>query len=301
MKTYIEMADEVFRKGDEQINTANIKKKKTVITLSLVCVTLVAVGVWLNTDHKITAVKPSGNETSVEVAAENSTGESVESNETTLTEERSQETEQEEKITTTTPENNSYTSADSEETKDGASYGGNSWFCIPCFPRSNKIDYVGEKLTDAEAKAYFSEEKSSIASALSSSGVPADKIEIKEKGYSHISYTGKENENLTLTQNFRDYLVYNGNELVAIITLVKENGKIYNTPSFGATWFSDYNNFLNAHKGEKLVYVYVNQVELIVTPDGTAYNTFGVDMSQYFDGVDNAYNRLYCAEDVYIP
>lgn len=294
MKTYIEMADEVFRIGDEQIKAEKTKKKKTVIalSLSLVCVTAVAVGAWLSSNGRMTAVKPSENDSAIVVPTEGSTEIGTRENETT---EKGQSSEyKDHKI----EKSQVY-----QQTKENEfdSVGGGNWFCIPAFPSGNKIDYVGEKLTDEEARVYFLENKNSIVSALSSSGVSADRIQIKEKGYSHISYTGKKNENLTVTQNFRDYLVYNGNELIAIITLVKENGKIYDTPSFGGAWYSDFNKLLNSHKGEELVFVYVNQVEIVVAPDGTYKSPLGIDSSGYFDGIENVYDRLYCPEAVYVP
>ena len=164
------------------------------------------------------------------------------------------------------------------------------------------INITGEKITDSEAKAYFDGNKASISSALTASGVPADGMRISEAGYSHVSYDGTEGKQLELRQNFRDYLVYNGDgDLIAIITLYKENGKLYNTPAFGAPWFPAYNAYLNAHKGQQLLYVYAGPWELIIAPDGTCSSPSGSDASLCLEGVKNPYQYFFSAPATYTP
>ena len=183
--------------------------------------------------------------------------------------------------------------------------GGNHGPVIPVIPAhagaKEGINVTGEKITDAEAKAYFDENGASITSALAASGVPADNIRISEKGYSHISYDGTEGKQLELRQNFRDYIVYNGDSIVAIVTLCKENGKLYNTPAFGAPWFSAYNSYLNAHKGQKLLYVYAGPWELIIAPDGTYASPNGSDVTSCLEGVKNPYQYFYSEGATYTP
>lgn len=184
-----------------------------------------------------------------------------------------------------------------ESTGDGYSCGGPF---IPAVPKS-KIKVNGEKLTDAEGAKYLEENKGSLVSSLSQSGVTADNIKICEKGYGHVSYDGSTMDYLNYNQNFRDYLVYNGNDIIAIVTLWKENGKIYSSPAFGAPWFKNYASFLRAHKGQSLLYVYAGYAEIIITPDGKAYNPQGLDVSVYLEGIDNPYNYFYSEGAVYTP
>lgn len=160
---------------------------------------------------------------------------------------------------------------------------------------------TGEKITDAEAKAYFDENRQSIVNSLSASGVSADNIMIEEKGYSHVSYDGTEGKPLELRQNFRDYLIYNGDELVSIYTLTKEDGKLYGSPAFGGPWFPDYNNYLKAHRGQKLLYVYAGFMEIIIAPDNTYVNPIGTDISEFMKGIDKPYEYFYAEGATYTP
>ncbi len=177
-------------------------------------------------------------------------------------------------------------------------------FCIPCRPAysaSKNLDVIGEKITDEEAAKYFETHGDSIISELSSSGVRTDNIRFAKNGYYHISYTGEEGKPLELKQNFRDYIVYNGNSIAAIVTLYKENGKIYDSPAFGAPWFDSFNKKLIAHKGEKLIFVYALNAEIIIAPDGTYFSSTDYDISQYMEGLENPYEFFYTESAVYIP
>lgn len=181
---------------------------------------------------------------------------------------------------------------------DGEIVGG--WF-IPAIPGDGNFELTGEVITDKEAREYFDENKNSIIAGLSASGVSSDSIKISEKGYCHIYYHGEEGKSFEIRQNSRDYLVYNGDNLVAIINLNKENGEIFNTPSFSAQWFDDYNAYLQKHKGEKLVYAYAGWFEIIIAPDNTYYNPIGLDASLYLQGVENPYEMFYHEAAVYTP
>ena len=173
---------------------------------------------------------------------------------------------------------------------------------VPVLPQNLEIVTTGEKITDEEAAAYFAERKGSLAQSLGASGVAADNIRISEKGYCHVCYSGVEGERLEVRENFRDYLVCNGETLIAIVTLYKENGKFYDTPSFGAPWFGDYAAFLRQHRGEELVYVYAGSAEIILTPDGGMYSPLaGIIPAYYMEGIKDPYHVFYHPGDVYVP
>ena len=122
---------------------------------------------------------------------------------------------------------------------------------------------------------------------------------------------GAEGKSFEIRQNYRDYLVYIGEEeeLAAIITLFKENGELYDTPMFGAAWFEGYGEYLKEHKGEKLIYVYASWYEIIIAPDNTYFNPMGVDYnaqglnitSKYLEGVDKPYEVFYHEAATYTP
>ena len=172
---------------------------------------------------------------------------------------------------------------------------------IPATQQEHTIYIVGEEITDSEAQRYFDENYIGITSALNASGVSADDLRFSEKGYCHVLFNGTENTRLEIRQNFRDYLAYSGDRLVAIITLTKENGEIHNSPAFGAYWFDSYNETLQNHKGEKLVFVYIgNSMELFIAPDGHYYNPMGFELGVDF-GSDDIYSMFYHEKAVYIP
>lgn len=181
----------------------------------------------------------------------------------------------------------------------------NEYFNIPLLPSDRTITTVGEKITDEEAGSYLETNRESIISELNASGVNTDNAYFSLKGYSHVSYTGEEGDRLTVKENFRDYLVYNGDKIIAIITVTKENGTLYNTIAYGGLWFDAYSEFLNEHKGQELVYVYAGSAELIITPDNSVYATVlsphGTDVSEYMPDIDNPYSVFYHPSDIYIP
>ena len=189
-----------------------------------------------------------------------------------------------------------------KEESGGDSYEGNiGGVRIPALPRDRTIQYTGEAISDEEAAAYF-KENAWLQSALGSSGVDADGLRYADHGYCHVSYDGTEGKPLEVRRNFRDYLVWNGKgDLIAIVTLTKENGALSDTPAFGGPWFGDYNAFLRRHKGEALVFVYAGWMELVLTPDGGVYNPQGTDVSRYLEGVKNPYEIFRCDEASYTP
>ena len=172
---------------------------------------------------------------------------------------------------------------------------------IPALPADRTIRETGEAITDEEAAAHF-RENTWLQSALTSSGVNADGIRFAEHGYCHVSYDGTQGKSFEVRRNFRDYPVWNGSgELIAIVTLTKENGALSATPAFGGPWFGDYNAFLRQHRGEALVFVYAGWIELVITPDNKVVNPQGTDVSRYLAGVENPYEIFKCDAATYVP
>lgn len=156
-------------------------------------------------------------------------------------------------------------------------------------PYSTDITIEGEEIPDEEAESYINESTSEIKSLLNMTGTPTFL-----GGYCHITY---DDGAFKLRQGYRDYLIYDDDELVGIVTIYKENGELYNTLSCGAKWFKDYDAYLKSHKGEKLLYLYVGMQEVIISPDGELYNPLGYDVSVY----SIPYDTLYNDKAVYIP
>ena len=329
MKTYEETIRAVFAGRDEFIKKEQQRKKKlnrTIIPLACgLAVILLGVGIWrsgilqkapitLPTEPSVQTTLPviSQDETTGQPSpTSEQTPESVPSSVAEITEVPASQGYSVPIPSEPTPDTSSTTvpavQPGTSDVPDGENFGGPSgggtgYLSIPVIPFNREIVTTGEKITDEEAAAYFAERKGSLAQSLGASGVAADNIRISEKGYCHACYSGLEGERLEVRENFRDYLVYNGETLIAIVTLYKENGKLYDTPAFGAPWFSDYAAFLRQHRGEELVYVYAGFAEIILTPDGGMYSALsGIIPEYYMEGTEDPYHIFYHSSDVYIP
>jgi len=296
MKNYEEMSKSVLERIDEY-NTQKERKKRTAkkfaVPVAVTAVVVVAtigiiksgvVGDYIN--------KSGGEETTDILVNEDSNGDTV------IVSNNNNETSNDRYGTTeayTSQPNSGDGSYGGEQS--GGSVGG---WAIPVLPFDRHIEVIGEELTDEEAAEYFKENTVGFKNELTASGVPADNLVIMPKGYCHVSYSGVEGKPFELKQNFRDYLAYNGDKLVAIITLTKEDGKLYATPAFGGPWFDDYNAALQQHKGEELVYVYAGWMEFVVTPDGKYFNPLGYELGLEF-GTDDIYRTFYHEKAVYVP
>ena len=190
----------------------------------------------------------------------------------------------------------------------GSQDGSGNGIAIPPIPSDHTICYEGKSLTDEEASVYFSENLPRIISSLKASGLSLSDPRISETGYSHVCYGNEaDHGNLVLNRNFRDYPLFDGENLVAIVTLFKieEDDLIHDSISFGGEWFSDFGDFLAAHQEEKLLFIYINRFyEIILTPDGKCYSPQGNEITQVtesFSGISDPYSILYCEEAVYTP
>ena len=213
---------------------------------------------------------------------------------------------------------------DSSELNPNERVGGSPM--IAAIPNNNRTQVIGEKITEEEARDYFTKNAASLESSLAASGVEiaekwydgsesnfmgtvlcAKGSLLFKKGYCHISYDGNTDESkpgLTVKQNFMDFHVYNAGRLVAIVTLVKENGLIYGTSAFGAPWFNSFNNALNKYAGQKVLFLYAGAMAYAIAPDGKVIHPQGYESSVKASGLDtfpNAYNWFYNEQCVYIP
>lgn len=300
MKTYKETADEVFRIGNMRIKSKKKKRKIMISALSVIIVTTAVVGLWQNNAFKAEKLM----EEREKLESEHNSLSSIKVKPTTEIDSSVNEVSK-------TAENNTKKHTESptgeprsqkggtDGTVSGGTYGGDIGISVTGI---NAFKETGEAITDEEAQEYFRKNFGSIASSLFESGVAADSLRISEKGYCHANYDESTGGVFEVRQNFRDYLAYNGDELVSIITLVKENGEIYSSPAFGGPWFGDYNRFLQSHKGKKLLYFYIGQAEVIVTPGNEVVNPLGLECTGMFKGYDSVYESLdKCETIVFVP
>lgn len=149
-------------------------------------------------------------------------------------------------------------------------------------------------LENEEAYAFLMENYTGIKNSLEASGVNAQNMVISETGYGHY----RTNDN-SVAVNWRDFLVYNNGDLISIISVSKDENGLWYGISFGGTWYSRYNSFLQEHTGEQLAYLYYGDMEAIVTPDSKIYRLLdfteidglvdGFDYYSFFNQETNTY------------
>ena len=163
-----------------------------------------------------------------------------------------------------------------------------------------ELTIIGDeyKFTDNEAVEYLSNAKEAIANDLKVSGINVSRLEIKEKGYSHIR-TGDDGNSIAV--NWRDYLAYDGDKLVAIIQVTKEETGIKHFILFGAQWFSHYNELMQQNSGVELVYIYIGDVEAFITPNNEVIPLMDVDISSTLEPNKDYYKFFKTQYNVYIP
>ena len=103
----------------------------------------------------------------------------------------------------------------------------------------------GEVLSDEEGYAYVTQYKDALLDTLTVSGVKMSRPRFAEKGIGHLSI---HSDGAVMKTNWREFLVYDGDEIVAVYTLYKENGLIHATPSWGSPSYADYSRFLAEHR-----------------------------------------------------
>ena len=114
-------------------------------------------------------------------------------------------------------------------------------------------------------------------------------------------YDGTPGKGLEALRNARDYLVYSGDRLAAILTLAKENGVLRHSLAFGPAGYEEYDEYLNAHKGQELMCLYAGSVEIILAPDGDSIDPLGSDVDDHLSWVSDPYEWFYSKDVAFIP
>lgn len=296
MKSYEEMSKSVLKRIDEynkEKEAKNKTAKRVLISLTAVLVlTLAVLGVWKSGIIGNRIEKSDGKDTTVILVNEDSNGETV------IVSNNDNTTSNDGNGTTEVSTSQAYQGGDVYGDPDDQS-GGNG-VNIPALPFDKSFELTGEEITDEEAQQYFKENTVRFVNELTASGVSADNLKIMPKGYCHVIYDGTEGKSFEIRQNFRDYLAYNGDKLVAIITLTKEDGKLSATPAFGGPWFDDFNAALQKYKGQELIFIYAGWMEFVITPDGSYFNPMGMELGLEFGDIDK-YKTFYHPKAVYVP
>ena len=174
---------------------------------------------------------------------------------------------------------------------------------LPTLPESDgsafaiRLTGEAEAITPAACTAYLEENRFALKTELTVSGVAAEKLRFGQ-GYHHLRLDTGE-----VAMDWMDVLLYNGDDLVGIATLYQEDGRIFHSLLFGSPWFSELEDYLRLQKGNRLLMVYVGELEFLIDEKGTFKSPLGPDTESLL-GLDtsvNYYTACYCEEAIMIP
>ena len=152
---------------------------------------------------------------------------------------------------------------------------------------------------DAAGRAHLVEMLPGLRATLAASGVPTASLTVSAHGYSHLKVTETE---AVLAVDFRDYLLWDGDALAAIVTVTGEADGMHVYLAFGGAAFADYAALLHRYAGQELAMLYLGELEAVLTPDGTLLSLPGEDLTARIEALDEADRAaLRQPENVYVP
>lgn len=137
------------------------------------------------------------------------------------------------------------------------------------------------ELSLSEAVSYLESAKAGIINELTASGVHTGDFHFSPWGVSILRSGNKGN---TMAVDWKQFLAYDGEKLIAIIDLCKDGSGVHHYVAFGGPWFESYDAMLKAHAGEELVMIYVGDVQAVVTPDNEVLSIVAVVEGTDSDG-----------------
>ena len=186
--------------------------------------------------------------------------------------------------------------------ENGISGDGTGGFTAPLSQNTGIVLY-GADLTDGEGYAYLCENFGSIKSSLSSSGVAVSDMNIYEHGYRHIKCENTQDvTQYSVNSGFRDYLIYNGDTLVSIVTVTKDDdGRIGSSMSFGADeYYRALDTFIKANGSTEMIFLYAGSYEIILTENSEPFCPV-CDVSALFKNISEPFEEFYNKEAVFTP
>lgn len=162
-----------------------------------------------------------------------------------------------------------------------------------------QVEGTDFEYSNEEGYAYLESVSDGIQNDLKAMGVNADNFRIMKSGYSHLR-TGDAGNSIAV--NWKDYIACKGDEVIAIITVAKDENGFHHYPAWGSPSFADYGKFLAEHKGEELVYIWAGDVDAILTPDHQIFS-FGADLSAAINEseVGQYYTFFKMEQNTYVP
>ncbi len=164
-------------------------------------------------------------------------------------------------------------------------------------PRDGRLERVGEGFSDADVLALLQ----ALVSSPTGLGLSENaELTLIEAGHAHVRLPETPEDPAVITADFRDYYVTENGKIAAILTVAKEDGRFFVTPAFGAPWFGALTDFLNAHRGEKLLAVYMGPLDVLIAPDGDLFLPGEADPTALPDA-EALYASLFTEEAAYAP
>lgn len=160
------------------------------------------------------------------------------------------------------------------------------------------VKLQGEMLTPTEGADYIKKNAVSNASALRADPIigPGE-LQFSTVGYRHLTYS--EEEGLFVNTAFMDYPVFRNGQVIAVVTVYKDNGKVYGCPAYGGPGLAQLNKALDADPDSDVVFIYYGECpEAFITKDNTFYFNpvsipvvKGNDYYSFFKGHGNEANK----------
>ncbi|MBP5492121.1 MAG: hypothetical protein J6Y08_04690 [Clostridiales bacterium] len=172
-------------------------------------------------------------------------------------------------------------------------------------PSNREVVLFGEPISDEEAKACFEEDFQLIHDLIVELGRYTTDLRMAEHGYGHISFDGVEGESLMYKQNVREYLLYDGTVLIGSIEFTKTNRKVDYVLLVGGTRFDYLDSFLKLHEGEQILFMNLQDIEIVIAPDGSIITPCTSDrdnVMQFFEkqGIEDPWTYFFYEPATYI-
>ncbi len=131
------------------------------------------------------------------------------------------------------------------------------------------IALKGETITDAELKAYIKKNAEYMVASVAFD-LGKGEYRVCTKGYRPLTVSAK--DGLFINTGFVDCPITKDGKIVAVVTVYKDNGVIYDSVAYGGNGFATIQRAFDENPDEDLVFIYVNEVpEVIITKENKMY------------------------------
>ncbi len=165
---------------------------------------------------------------------------------------------------------------------------------------SDSLVITGEEfaISDEQVYAHLQLTKGNIMQTLHVSGITVSDLTFTPKGYSPI-HTGDNGNSLAV--DWRTFLAFDGDKLVAIIEVTKDEKGLHTHLAFGGPGFGYYKQLLDTYKGQELVFLYIGDIVAFVTPDNTVVPSADLVLSAFIEPDYPYYQYFKTPYNTFVP